>query len=136
MHLDEARAFLAQHHRATLATLRSDGSPQLSPVLVGMDVGGCAVVSTRETAMKTANIRRSPRVWLAVTSDAFFGPWIQLAGMATVLSLPDAMEPLQDYYRAISGEHADWTEYRAAMEKERRCLLVITLTSAGPDRSG
>lgn len=86
--------------------------------------------------MKTANIRRCPRVWMAVTSDAFFGPWIQLAGTAEVLSLPAALGPLQDYYRGISGEHADWSQYRAAMQRERRCLLVISLTSAGPDRSG
>jgi PPOX class probable F420-dependent enzyme len=136
MDLDEARSFLADNHRAVLATRRRDGSPQLSPVLVGLDSEGYATVSTRETAMKTLNVRRDPHVWVCVMNDGFLGRWIQLAGTAQVLSLPEAMEPLVDYYRGISGEHPDWDDYRRAMERERRVLLRIQLTAAGPDRSG
>jgi hypothetical protein len=43
---------------------------------------------------------------------------------------------LVDYYRSIAGEHPDWDDYRAAMERERRVVLRIELTRAGPDRSG
>jgi len=136
MDLDEARAFLRDHHRGVLATRRRDGAPQLSPVLVGLDGEGRATVSTRETAMKTLNARRDPRVWLCVFNDGFFGSWIQLEGTAGVLSLPEAMEPLVDYYRRISGEHPDWDDYRRAMERDRRVLLRVDLTRAGPDRSG
>jgi PPOX class probable F420-dependent enzyme len=136
MDLDEARRFLASNHRAVLATGRRDGSPQLSPVLVGLDREGRATVSTRETAMKTLNARRDPHVWLCVLNDRFYGNWIQLAGTAEVLSLPEAMEPLVDYYRGISGEHPDWDDYRRAMVRDRRVLLRIELTAAGPDRSG
>jgi PPOX class probable F420-dependent enzyme len=136
MDLDEARAFLRDHHRGVLATRRRDGAPQLSPVLVGLDGEGRATVSTRETAMKTLNARRDPRVWLCVFNDGFFGSWIQLEGTAEVLSLPEAMEPLVDYYRRISGEHPDWDDYRRAMERDRRVLLRVDLTRAGPDRSG
>jgi PPOX class probable F420-dependent enzyme len=134
--LDEARAFLAGNHRAVMSTRRRDGSPQMSTVLVGLDGDGRAVVSTRETAMKTLNVRRDPRVWLCVMNDAFFGRWIQVGGTAEVLSLPEAMEPLVDYYRGISGEHPDWDDYRRAMEGDRRVLIRVTLTAAGPDRSG
>lgn len=136
MDVDRARAFLRSHHRAVLATARRDGTPQLSPVTVGVNDAGQAVVSTRETAMKTHNVRRDPRVWLCVLPDGFFGEWIQLAGTAQVVSLPMAMDGLVDYYRSISGEHPDWDDYRAAMARERRVLLQIDLTHAGPDRSG
>ena len=136
MDLDEARAFLRDHHRGVLATRRRDGGPQLSPVLVGLDGEGRAAVSTREAAMKTLNARRDPRVWLCVFNDGFFGSWIQLEGTAEVLSLPEAMEPLVDYYRGISGEHPDWDDYRRAMERDRRVLLRVDLTRAGPDHSG
>lgn len=136
MELDEARDFLREHHRAVLATYRADGNPQLSPVMTDIDADGLAVVSTRETAMKTANLRRDPRVTLCVMSDEFFGRWVQVDGRASVVSLPEAMDGLVDYYRRVSGEHADWDDYRAAMERERRVLVRIALESAGPDRSG
>jgi PPOX class probable F420-dependent enzyme len=134
--LDEARSFLRENHRAVLATRRKDGSPQLTPVLVGLDGEGRATVSTRETAIKTWNVRRDPRVWLCVFNDGFYGRWVQVEGTASVVSLPEAMEPLVDYYRRISGEHPDWDGYRRAMERDRRVLLRVDLTRAGPDRSG
>jgi hypothetical protein len=46
------------------------------------------------------------------------------------------MDGLVDYYRRISGEHPDWDDYRAAMEREKRVLLRITIARAGPDVSG
>jgi PPOX class probable F420-dependent enzyme len=136
--MDVSRAvdFVRRHHHAVLTTMRRDGTPQMSPVLVAVDDAGRVVVSSRETAMKTKNVRRDPRAWVCVFTDSFFGSWHQLAGDVEVLSLPDAMEPLVEYYRSAVGEHPDWDDYRAAMEREQRCLLRITVTHAGPDASG
>lgn len=127
---------MARQHRAVLATMRRDGTPQMSPVVVGLDDQGRLTVSSRQRAIKTRNVRRDPRAWLCVLPDSFFGEWIQVEGTVTVLDLPAAMEPLVEYYRGISGEHPDWEEYRATMEKEERVLLVITPSRAGPDVSG
>jgi PPOX class probable F420-dependent enzyme len=135
MDLDRARAFVAQQHYAVLATTRKDGTPQLSPVLVAVDGDGNVVISTRRPTYKLRNIRRNPRVFLCVLSKGFFGQWIQLEGIAHVVELPDAMEPLVEYYRSISGEHPNWDEYRAAMQREQRVLLRIELTRAGPIHS-
>lgn len=131
-----AQQFLSTHRRAILATWRRDGRPQLSPVSVGVDAAGRAIVSSRETAYKTRNLRRDPRASLCVFDDAFFGPWVQIDGTAEVISLPDAMELLVDYYRRVAGEHPDWADYRRAMERERRVLLRISIDSAGPDLKG
>jgi PPOX class probable F420-dependent enzyme len=136
MDLDRARDFLRTHHAAVLGTLRGDGGPQLTPVIVGVDDEGRAVVSTRETAMKTRNLRRTPRAWMLVMENGIEGEWIQVEGDVEIVPLPEAMEGLVSYYRGISGEHPDWDDYRAAMERQRRVLLRITLTRAGPDRSG
>lgn len=136
MHLDDARAFVRQHHHAVLTTIRKDGTPQLSPVAAAVDDAGRVVVSSRDTAYKVKNLRRDPRAWLCVFPDAFYGQWVQVEGSVTVLSLPEAMEPLVDYYRAVAGEHDDWAEYRAAMTSEQRCLIRVELTRAGPDRAG
>ena len=136
MELDRARDFIREHHQAVMLTYRADGSAQMSPVACGVDADGFVVVSTRETALKAKNVRRDPRVSLCVLSDGFYGEWIQVDGEATVVSLPDAMEMLVNYYRSVRGEHPDWDEYRAAMEQERRVMVRISLTRAGPDRSG
>jgi PPOX class probable F420-dependent enzyme len=134
--IDEARQFLRENHRAVLATLRSDGRPQLSPVTVTVDEGGRAVISSRETAYKVRNLRRDPRASLCVMTDKFFPPWVQVDGTATIVSLPDAMEPLVDYYRSVSGEHPDWDDYRRAMEEQRRVVIRVDIERAGPDRQG
>ncbi|BCJ26054.1 PPOX class F420-dependent oxidoreductase [Actinocatenispora sera] len=136
MDLDEARAVVRDQHHAVLATMKKDGTPQLSPVTVGVDGDGLIVVSTRQTAYKTRNLRRDPRTYLCVLPDGFFGRWIQITGTAQIVELPDAMEPLVDYYRRTAGEHPDWDEYRAAMVQQRRVLVRITPLSAGPDRQG
>ncbi len=136
MDVDEARRFIRENHRAVLATFRNDGRPQLSPVTVGVDEAGRVVISSRETAYKVRNLRRDPRASVCVINDAFFGPWVQVDGTATIVSLPEAMEPLVEYYRAISGEHPDWDDYRRAMEQQRRVIVRIDLERAGPNRQG
>lgn len=136
MDITQARQVLTDQSHAVLATMRKDGSPQLSPVLVAVDDDGAVVVSTRQTAYKLRNIRRDPRVWLCVLPDKFFGNWIQVAGTTEIVELPDAMDGLVDYYRKLSGEHPEWEEYRQAMRDERRVLLRITIMDAGPDRAG
>ena len=124
------------NHRAVLSTFRSDGLPQLSPVTVGVDDDGRVLVSTRETAIKTKNLARDPRASLCVFTDGFFGDWVQAEGKAEITHLPEAMELLVDYYRRVSGEHPDWDDYRQAMVRDQRVIVAITLTRAGPDRSG
>lgn len=131
-----ALEFITQHHRAVLATRRSDGSPQLTPIAAAVDDAGRVIISTRETAMKTRNLRRDPRAWLVVFTDRFYGPFVQVEGVTEIVSLPDAMEPLVDYYRRVAGEHPDWDDYRSAMERERRCLVRLTVNRAGPTVSG
>ena len=136
MDLDKALDVIREQHKAVLATMRDDGTPQMSPVLVAVDGDGRVLVSTRETAVKVRNLRRDRRVWLCVLPDGFFGRWVQVEGLAEIVSLPDAMDGLVDYFRRVSGEHENWDDYRAAMERERRVLLRVTLTRAGPDRAG
>jgi len=136
--MDNGRAadFLRAHHRAVLATTRSDGRPQLSPVTCTVDDEGRVLISTRETALKTRNLRRRPQASLCVFTDNFFGEWVQVEGDVEIISLPDAMDLLVEYYRSISGEHPDWDDYRAAMVRDQRVIVRITITRAGPDASG
>lgn len=137
MDLDDAREVLRTQHRAVLATTRRDGAPQLSPVVVGVDAEGAATISTRETAVKTTNLRRTGRAWLCVLPDAFFGPWIQVEGSVEIVEMPAALDGLRALYRQVSGgEHDDWDSFDAAMRSERRVLVRVHLDRAGPDVSG
>ncbi|WP_236703026.1 PPOX class F420-dependent oxidoreductase [Lentzea aerocolonigenes] len=136
MDLDQAREVLRSQHRAVFCAMKSDGTPSMSPVLVALDDNGDALVSTRATAYKTKQVQRDPNVWLCVLPDSFFGRWIQITGTATVVPLPEAMDLLVEYYRTISGEHDNWDDYRAAMQREQRVVLRISLTGAGPDKTG
>jgi PPOX class probable F420-dependent enzyme len=136
MDIARAQQFLRDHHNAVLMTWRRDGRPQMSPVTVGLDGAGRAIFSSQETTYKVRNLRRDPRAALCVFVKAFLGPWIQVEGTAEIVSLPEAMEPLVDYYRRLAGEHPDWDDYRRAMIADRRALVRITIERAGPDRQG
>jgi PPOX class probable F420-dependent enzyme len=136
MELDRAREFIQEHHRGVLATRRSDGGIQQSPVLAAVDDDGRVIISSRETAIKVNNLRRDPRAQLCALTARFFGDWLYVEGTAQVLSLPEAMDPLIDYYKRFPDENPDWDDYRARMVRERRVLVRITIDRAGPDRRG
>jgi PPOX class probable F420-dependent enzyme len=133
---DEVRDFIRTHHRGVLSTTRRDGGAQLSPVLVGVDDDGALIISTSQKTIKTGNVRRHGHAAVCVFQDEFFGRWVQAEGAATVESLPAAMEGLVRYYRLLAGEHPDWDDYRAAMERDRRVLLRIRIDRVGPHKAG
>ena len=136
MDLDKARDFLRENNRGVLANRRSEGGIQQTPVLVTVDAEGRAIISSRETAYKVKNLRRDPWAQLCAFTNRFFGEWIYIEGTAEIVSLPEAMDLLIDYYRRFPGENPDWDDYRARMERERRVLIRISMERAGPDRSG
>ncbi|KWV30668.1 pyridoxamine 5'-phosphate oxidase [Micromonospora rifamycinica] len=128
--------FVRPRHRILLMTTRADGRPQSSPVAGGVDAAGRLVISSYPQRAKVANIRRDPRVSACVLSDDWDGPWVQVDGVAEVLDLPDALEPLVEYFRSISGEHPDWDEYRAAMVAQGKSLIRVTVERWGPIATG
>ena len=136
MDIDEARRVIAENQQAVFSARRADGGPQMSPIVVGLREDGRIAISSRETAYKVRMVRRDPRVSICVLSKGFYGRWIQVDGTADILSLPDAMEPLVEYYRSTAGEHPDWDEYRRAMAEQQRVLILVTIERAGPDRQG
>lgn len=128
--------FLRTRHNGVLVTTRRDGSPQLSPVTYGVDVEGRVVVSTYPERAKVANLRRSSTASLMSVGTDFGDAWVQVDGVAEVIDLPEAVEPLVDYFRAISGEHPDWDEYRAAMVTQGKSLIRLTINRWAPIATG
>jgi PPOX class probable F420-dependent enzyme len=128
--------FVRPRHQMVLTTYRADGSLQSSPVTGGVDEAGRIVVASYPQRAKSANIRRDPRASVTVLSEEFNGPYVQVDGDAEVIELPDAVEPLVDYFRAIAGEHSDWDEYRQAMVEQGKCLIRVTPVRWGPVATG
>ena len=123
--LDELLDFARPRHHALA-----------SPVTFGVDPEGRIVIATYPERAKTRNARRNQQVSVVVLSDDFGGPWVQVDGRAEVLDVPEAIEPLVDYYRSISGEHPDWDEYRQAMVRQGKSLLRVTPVRWSPVATG
>lgn len=128
--------FVRPRHRMVLTTFRSDGSLQSSPVTGGVDEAGRIVVASYPQRAKSTNVRRDPRASVTVLSDDFNGPYVQVDGDAEVIDLPDAVEPLVDYFRAVAGVHSNWDEYRQAMVDQGKCLIRVTPVRWGPVATG
>jgi PPOX class probable F420-dependent enzyme len=133
---DELLDFVRPRHRLILSTTRADGAIQSSPVTAGVDPDGRIVVSSYPQRAKARNLRRRPEVSACVLSDEWNGPVVQVDGRAEVLDLPEALEPLIEYFRCISGEHPDWEEYAAAMQKQGKVLIRMTVERWGPIATG
>ncbi|OYN79062.1 PPOX class F420-dependent enzyme [Mycolicibacterium sphagni] len=134
--LEKLLDFVRPRHRMVLTTFRADGALQSSPVTGGVDEQGRLVIASYPQRAKSVNIRRNGRASVVVLSDEFNGPYVQIDGPAEVIGLPDAVEPLVDYFRAVAGEHSDWAEYRQAMVKQGKCLIRVTPATWGPVATG
>jgi PPOX class probable F420-dependent enzyme len=134
--LAELLEFVRPRHHMILITRRRSGGPQASPVTAGVDADGRIVISTYPERAKASNLRRDPAASVLVLSDDFGGAWVQVDGTAEVLDLPQALEPLVEYYRSISGEHPDWDEYRQAMRDQGKSLVRIRPERWGPIATG
>ncbi|WP_018638756.1 PPOX class F420-dependent oxidoreductase [Parafrankia elaeagni] len=135
------RTLLAESRLGVLATIKSDGRPQLSPVTPFYDPdAGTILISTREGLVKTANLRRDPRATLEVTS-ADGRAWATAEGTAALTGPgidphgPE-VQALVTYYRSAAGEHPDWNEYRSVMVSDRRVLITITVEHVYGTRIG
>ncbi|HHX85722.1 MAG TPA: PPOX class F420-dependent oxidoreductase [Actinomycetales bacterium] len=128
--------FLRTRHRAVLVTRRASGGLQSSPVTCGLDEQGRLVAATYPQRAKVRNIRREPAVSACVLSDDWNGPYVHLDGTAEIVDLPEAVEPLVEYFRSVAGEHPDWDEYREAMVRQGKCLIRVTIDAWGPIATG
>ena len=134
--IDELLEFIRPRHRMVLTTFRADGTLQSSPVSGGVDAQGRIVIASYPQRAKAVNIRRDPRASVMVLSDEFNDAYVQVDGDAEVIGLPDAVEPLVDYFRVIAGEHPNWDEYRQAMVDQGKCLIRVTPRRWGPVATG
>lgn len=123
---------LAGGHRGVLATIRRDGRAQLSNVVHCFDPQtNVSQISTTADRTKTRNLQRDPRATYYVPGSDF---WKFVVADATAELSPVAqtnddvvVDELVEVYRAISGDHPDWGEYRASMVNDQRLVIRLHL---------
>ncbi len=129
MDLSTALQFAADRHHGVLVTAKSDGRPQLSNIAYDVGADGVIRISVTAGRAKTKNIERDPRVSLHVARDDFYAYAVieGTAELTPVATSPDdaTADQLVEYFRAVSGEHDDWDEYRRAMVADRRLLVLV-----------
>lgn len=137
MEIGRAREFLKNNHWGVLATRRKDGQLQMSPVTVGVDSAGRAIISSRESAYKVNNLRRDARAAVCAFTDSFHGEgWVQINGSAEIISLPHALDALVYLQHQAYGEHKSWPEFHERMVREKRVIIRITIENVGPKVRG
>ena len=127
---DALLGLLTRRPGGVLATLKSDGRPQLSNVSHTFDpTTGVIRVSITAGRAKYHNLLRDPRASYHVTSEDFWAFTVvdSVAELTPVAADPhDAtVDELVEVYRAIAGEHSDWEDYRRAMVADRRVVLRL-----------
>ena len=127
----EARAFVGRHSRAVLATIKRDGRPQLSNVVYTLDDDGLIKISATRDRAKTRNLQRDPRASLSVVAENW-GEYLVVEGTCEVRE-QDVLPELRWVYERVSGEpHPNWEEFDAAMLRDGRVVLAITLDRMYP----
>jgi PPOX class probable F420-dependent enzyme len=134
METEQALQAARDNNQSTLVTLKADGRPQLSNVLHTVGDDGVVRISITTDRAKYKNLLRTPWAALHVNGPTFWG-YAVLEGDVTLsdpAAAPDdaTVDELVDLYRAISGEHPDWDDYRAAQVSEHRVVVRLTPTRA------
>ncbi len=112
---DEALAFLAEYHLASLTTARPDGSPHVVPVGFSYSPTDQLVrIITWADSMKARNVAAAPG-GRAVVCQVDGGRWLSLEGAATVTGDPTRVAAAVDGYAARYRQPGDRDD-RVAIE--------------------
>jgi PPOX class probable F420-dependent enzyme len=134
MELAQALEYVRERSQGVLVTLKRDGRPQLSNITYWVTDDGSIRISITDGRAKARNLERDPRASLHVTAADFWSYCVLEcdASLSPVATDPNdaTVEALVDYYRALSGEHPDWDDYRRVMVSDRRMMLTLTPTRA------
>jgi len=129
MDLERAKGFIHDRRQGILATIRRDGRPQLTSVLFFLDDDGRVKISTTRPTAKVHNLRRDPRAVLHVSGSSFY-EYAAIEGIVEFIEGGGILPELRRYYKRVAGEHPNWAEYDAAMIRDQRLLLSLSVDRA------
>ena len=115
----------------------ADGSPQMSPVACGVDADGTRRGQhARDRAEDEEPATRPARVAVRAHATGSTATGSRSTAPPRSSRCPTRWSRWSTTTGRSAGEHPDWDDYRAAMVREQRVIVRITLERAGPDRSG
>jgi len=109
---------------AVVATVREDGSPQLTPTWVDYD-GEHVLVNTAEGRFKPRNLRRNTHVSVCVVDRDDAYNWVSITGTAELIH-DGAVEDIHELARKYTG--ADYP----LNPEEQRVIVKITPERVNP----
>jgi PPOX class probable F420-dependent enzyme len=120
---------IADGQQAVLATIRGDGTPQLSNVLYVYDAADRTIrVSTKVHTAKVRNLRRDPRAVLHISGGTFWSYVVAEGGvtLSDVAQVPGdpATEELRAIHTAFYGPQSDDQVYPGLISQQR---IVVRL---------
>jgi PPOX class probable F420-dependent enzyme len=115
---DEQGQFLKRKNLATVATIRPDGSAQLTPVWIDWD-GENVVFNTAEGRFKPRYIRGNPHVSVQVLDRDDPYRWISVTGKAEITE-----EGAEEHINELSHRYNDGRDYNY-VPGEKRLIVRI-----------
>jgi PPOX class probable F420-dependent enzyme len=115
---DQARLF-ADTNFAHLATIRQDGTPQVTPVWVDWQ-DGHIVLNTAKGRQKEQNLRRDPRLTIEVTSHMNPYQYVSVRGTAEFVD-----EGADEMIDRLAKKYMDVDQYPFRQEGEERVTIRV-----------
>ena len=122
---DKAQAVIDDPNFAYLATLNDDGSPHVSTMWIEREGNGRVSVNTAERRVKWHNMRRDPRVSIAIHD--LDTPYENITLLGRVLEL--TTDGADDQIDRLAGKYLGLDEYPYRSPTETRVRVVIDVES-------
>jgi PPOX class probable F420-dependent enzyme len=123
---DRVRAFLEQPHFATLGTVGPEGAPNLAVIWYRLEADSRILVNSLEGRRWPANLKRDPRVSLAVILGADPNRWVGITGH--VEQVVDDVDQARDDIVALARRYGDDTPATiASFRKQQRVSFQIRI---------
>lgn len=117
---EAARSLLESPNIAHLATLMTDGTPQVTPVWVDVE-DTTVLVNSAEGRVKVANLRRDPRVGLSVADRE--NPYAAVSIRGRVKEITEA--GAEEHIDALAKKYLGEERYPMRRPGERRLVIRI-----------
>src|ERR1700727_2413193 len=117
---DEAKHLFEGKDFAHVATINSDGSPQVSAVWIGLD-RELVTFNTAEGPLKTKNLQRNPDVAISITNQE--NPYENLILQGNVVEMTH--DGADDDIDALAKRYLDADSYPFRQPGEERVIVKI-----------
>jgi PPOX class probable F420-dependent enzyme len=119
----EIDAYLAGPHVAHFASIRPDGTPHVSPVWYQWEDGKIIVVSG-DSAVKTRNVRKNPKVAISVATDEWPYQYVILEGDATIDS-ENLRETVRSIFSRYEGAERGEQDANELIESDQALVAIV-----------